>query len=88
MRPYKGFGQNEKEATIMPKFKEGDIVIYKNGESYELGEVKRVCEKEKGEEQCYFVLYSTGDTAARTPESCLRKIRNAYAYDIERKHAE
>ena len=33
----------------------------------------------------YFVNYHTGDIAARTPEECLHKITNAYAFNIVRR---
>ncbi|MFA6620621.1 MAG: hypothetical protein WCS90_05795 [Bacilli bacterium] len=69
----------------MPKFEVGEAIIYKNGDSYEIGIVKRVCDKKDGEEQDYFVYYHVGDTAARTPENCMNKIRNSCAYEIRRK---
>lgn len=64
-------------------FKAGDIVLYKRlySEHYEIGVVKRPCTDGTGD--C-FVWYHQGDTAARTPFSCLRKIENLYAFDIRR----
>ena len=67
-----------------PKFKEGEIIIYQNGDNYELGKVKRVVENPDGTYD-YFVWYHMGDTAARTPESTMHKIINGYAFDITRK---
>ena len=69
----------------MPKFEVGEAIVYRNGDSCEIGIVKRVCDRYDTQEQDYFVYYHTGDTAARTPESCMNKIRNAYAYEIRRK---
>ena len=60
-------------------FKVGEIVIYQNGDRFELGEIKRVCE-----DGSYFVYYHMGDTAAGTPADCLHKITNLYAFKIER----
>lgn len=66
----------------MGKFKEGELVLYQNGNSFELGVVKRA-----RDEESYFVYYHTGDTAALTHESNLHKIKNKYAFNIERKKA-
>lgn len=54
-------------------FKEGELVIYQNGDSFEVGRIKRL------ERHAAYVWYHEGQTAAATPYSCLRKIRNAYA---------
>lgn len=68
---------------MINNFKAGDIVLYKrlNSEHYELGVVKRPCTDGTGD--C-FVWYHQGDTAARTPFSCLRRIENLYAFDVKR----
>lgn len=63
------------------EFKPGEVIIYQNGDSYELGIVKRVCE----DGDC-FVYYHTGDTAARTPKENMHKIINTYAFKIRRKN--
>ena len=63
----------------MEKFVEGEVVLYQNGNSFELGVVKRVCDNG----DC-FVWYHTGDTAARTPSCHLHKIINSYAFAITR----
>lgn len=70
-------------AKISGAFKAGDVALYKwtNGEHYELGVVKKPCDDGSGD--C-FVWYHQGDTASRTPYSCLRKIDNLYAFDIRR----
>ena len=72
---------------ISGAFKAGDVVLYKRAysEHYELGVVKRPCNDGSGD--C-FVWYHQGDTAARTPYSCLRKIDNLYAFDIKRIRAD
>lgn len=56
----------------MPKFKEGEYVIYQNGDRYELGLVKRVVDDGA------FVWYHSGDTASKTPFDCMHKLANAY----------
>jgi hypothetical protein len=90
--------------TAQPKFVEGEVVIYQNGDSFELGVIKQIVPyaantylKEQGFPPTgepvglpvikfdYFVNYHTGDTAAKTPEDCLHKIVNKYAFDIARR---
>lgn len=66
----------------MGRFKVGDIVIYRNGNSYELGEIKRVLG-----DGTYFVYYHMGETGALTKTRDLHRIKNAYAFDIRRKKA-
>ncbi|MGM0197249.1 hypothetical protein [Enterococcus sp. AZ180] len=53
-------------------FKSGDIVLYENTGTKELGIVKR--ENNKGDG--YFVYYSTGDTAANTRSEDIEKVEN------------
>jgi len=65
------------------KFKEGQVVLYQNGTSFELGIVKEVVER-KG----YRVWYHTGDTSALTNESNLHELKNAYAFLIMRRKAD
>ena len=62
------------------KFVKNEVVIYQNGDSFELGVIKTV--KENNE---YFVNYHTGETAALTHSRNLHKIKNVYAFDIRRK---
>lgn len=57
----------------MDKYKEGELVIYKNGDSYEIGKIKRLTPTGA------FIWYSEGDTAAKTPYEAIHKIVNAYA---------
>lgn len=60
-------------------YKEGEVVLYQNGNRFELGIVKKVC---GGDD--YFINYHTGDTAARTNARNLHKVANAYAFHIIR----
>ena len=62
----------------MNKFKEGELIIYINGNSCEIGKIKRIVNDGA------FVWYSTGDTAAKTPFDCMHKLINAYCIDKTR----
>lgn len=64
-------------------YQKGEIVLYQNGNRFELGEVKEVCANNDGTYD-YRVWYHTGDTSARTPSRCLHKITNLYAFSIKR----
>ncbi len=55
-----------------PEFKAGDLIIYRNGDSYEIGKIKRVCPDGA------FVWYHEGSTAAKTPFDCMHRLVNAY----------
>lgn len=82
-------------ATGKPKFKIGEIVLYQNGTSFELGEIKEVIEVTTSRSTVdsstitvtykYRVWYHTGSTTAMTDEYLLHKLINAYAFDIVRK---
>lgn len=85
---------------IKPKYNVGQIIIYKNGDKYELGVVKNIIpitgptisEGDSGWSTQdivlkgfdYFVNYHTGENAARTPENHMHEISNAYAFDIRK----
>ena len=56
----------------MDEYKEGELVLYQNGDRYEIGKIKRLTDTGA------FVWYSEGDTAAKTPYECLHKIVNGY----------
>ncbi len=56
----------------MDDFYEGEYIIYRNGEKYELGRITSL--KEDGA----FVCYHEGETAAKTPYSRMRKLINAH----------
>lgn len=53
-------------------FKEDELIIYQNGDRFEIGRIKRVTERGA------FVYYHSGDTAAMTPFDCMHKLQNAY----------
>lgn len=57
----------------MDEYKEGELIIYKNGDSYEIGKIKRLTPSGA------FVWYSEGETAAKTPYEAMHKIINGYA---------
>ena len=54
-------------------FKEGELIIYQNGDRFEIGKIKRITEDGA------FVWYHEGETAAKTPFDCMHKLVNAYA---------
>ena len=56
----------------MNEYKEGEYIVYVNGERYELGRIVRFCEDGA------FVCYHEGETAAKTPYECMHKLTNAY----------
>ena len=56
----------------MNEFKEGELIIYRNGDRYEIGKIKRLCDNGA------FVWYHEGCTAAQTPYDCMHKLTNAY----------
>lgn len=60
-------------------FDPGELFVYVNGESFEIGKVKRPNSDGTG----YFCWYHTGETAANTPTSCMHKLANAYVIDGE-----
>lgn len=60
-------------------FEPGELFIYRNGDKYELGKVKRKDSRGEG----YFCWYHRGDTAAHTPVDCMHKLVNAYCIDKE-----
>lgn len=53
-------------------WKPGELIIYKNGDRFEIGKIKRITEDGA------FVWYHEGDTAAKTPFDCMHKLINAY----------
>jgi len=64
----------------METFKPGEVVLYQNGDKFELGVVKRLGNMP----DTYFVWYHMGDTTACTDVRNLHKITNSYAFKIER----
>lgn len=57
---------------INENFHEGELIIYRNGEYYEIGKIKRIVKDGA------FIFYHEGDTAAKTPFDCMHKLINAY----------
>lgn len=57
----------------MDRYEPGELFVYVNGDRWELGQVKR----ENNDGTGYFCWYSTGDTCANTPTSCMHKLANA-----------
>ena len=53
-------------------FSVGEYVIYINGDSIELGKIKRLTSTGA------YVYYSEGGTAAKTPYECLHKLIKKY----------
>ncbi len=56
----------------MNEYKEGQYIIYQNGDSFEIGKIKRLTPTGA------FVYYSMGDTAAKTPYDRIHPIKNNY----------
>lgn len=56
------------------KYEPGELFIYRNGDRYEIGKVKRPNNTGDG----YFCYYHSGDTAANTPTDRMHKLTNAY----------
>lgn len=54
-------------------YKVGEYIIYVNGDRYELGRIKRLCDCESA-----FVCYHEGETAAKTPYDCMHKLVNEF----------
>ena len=56
----------------MEMFSEGELIIYQNGDSFEIGKIKKIVADGA------FVYYSSGDTASKTPFDYMHKLQNAY----------
>lgn len=56
----------------MNQFNEGELIIYKNGEIFEIGKIKKIAEDGA------FVYYHDGSTAAKTPYENMHKLVNSY----------
>ena len=57
---------------MVERFKEGQLIVYCNGDSYEIGKIKRIVRDGA------FVYYSSGDTAAKTPFDLMHPLVNEY----------
>lgn len=53
-------------------FREGEYIIYVNGEKYEIGRIKSLTDTGA------FVAYHEGETGAKTPYDCMHKLINEY----------
>ena len=58
--------------NVKHDFYEGELIIYQNGDRYEIGKIKRITDTGA------FVYYSDGNTAAKTPFDCIHKLTNSY----------
>ena len=56
----------------MNEYSIGEYIVYQNGDQYEIGRIKRLCEDGA------FVCYHDGETAAKTPYDCMHKLLNRY----------
>ena len=56
----------------MEEFKEGQLIVYVNGDSYEIGKIKRIVKDGA------FVWYSSGETAVKTPFDMMHPLVNEY----------
>ena len=57
----------------MSEWEIGEYIIYQNGEKYELGRIKFLCDNGA------FVAYNEGETGEKTPYNCMYKLINRYA---------
>lgn len=70
----KEYAQDATEVAETPEFHEGELIVYQNGETFQIGEIKRLCDFAEGA----FVYYHEGDTACLTPFENMHKLQNAY----------
>jgi len=61
----------------MAEFKEGELIVYQNGDRFEIGKIKRITKDGA------FVWYHEGETAAKTPFDCMHKLVNGYVIEQE-----
>ncbi len=62
-----------KERETSNEFKPGDLFIYRNGDQYQIGKVKRI----KDDTHCW-CWYHEGETAASTSVDVMHKISNDF----------
>jgi hypothetical protein len=67
---------------VEKEFQTGQLVIYKKGETLQIGKVKSL------QGDAAFVWYHEGDTAALTPLECLYPLENAYVIEKDRLNLE
>lgn len=63
------------------EYEPGEAFVYRNGDRYEIGIVKR---RNPHRPDCYFCWYHTGDTAANTNVADMHKVSNLYAFRVVR----
>lgn len=56
---------------MVTKFYVGELVLYQNGDNFEIGKIKRFTD-----DGCAFIWYSSGETAAKTSLADIHKIVN------------
>lgn len=54
------------------KFNVGDLIVYQNGDRFEIGKIKRL------DDDGAFVWYSSGETAAKTAYGDMHPLKNAH----------
>ena len=59
----------------MEEFKEGQYIIYHNGDHYELGRIKTL------HPDGAFVAYHSGETGAKTPYDMMHLLVNAFVIE-------
>lgn len=60
---------------MMDDFHEGEYIIYANGDTFQIGKIKRIVSDGA------FVWYHGGDTASKTPFHLIHKLENAYVVE-------
>lgn len=68
--------QDATEAAETHDFREGELIVYVNGETFQIGEIKRLCDDGA------FVWYHEGDTASKTPFENMHKLQNEYCIKL------
>lgn len=58
------------------RFKEGQLVVYKGTNGYEIGKIKKIKDNKSA-----WIWYHGGDTAALTPFDKIRPLINAYCIE-------
>ena len=69
------------EVEDLQIYEDNEVVLYQNGNRFELGVVRR----KANSPDSYFINYHTGDTSACTHARNLHKISNLYAFEIRRR---
>ena len=67
------FNEDSVTAAICRDFHVGQYIVYCNGERYELGRIKALCDNGA------FVAYHEGENEAKTPYDLMHPLSNEYA---------